>query len=92
MIQARVQEEDCNAGVIFDNLEAPQWSTSKEVIGYICEALPTQNVKLLVFNFSKAAEEPVAEQPVPPAEGEEVKEEIKPKEFTKEEQEAFEKL
>jgi adenylate kinase family enzyme len=25
MVQARVQEEDCNAGVIFDNLEAPQW-------------------------------------------------------------------
>ncbi len=23
MVHARVQEEDCNAGVIFDNLEAP---------------------------------------------------------------------
>jgi hypothetical protein len=62
MIQARVREEDCNAGVIFDNLEAPYWPSSKDVISYICEALPTQNVKLLVFNFRKPEEEPVAEQ------------------------------
>ena len=61
MIQARVQEEDCNAGVIFDNLEAPQWQSQKEIIGCICEALPTQNIKLLVFNFRKPEEQPAAE-------------------------------
>lgn len=95
MIQARVHEEDCNAGVIFDNLEAPHWPSQKDIISYICEALPTQNVKLLVFNFRKPEEEPATQQEQQPEGGagpEEVKEELKPKDFTKEEQEAFEKI
>lgn len=41
MIQARVREEDCNAGVVFDNLEAPQWPNLKFALEAICEALPT---------------------------------------------------
>lgn len=46
-----------------------------------------------MFNFHKPEDQqqPPAEQP--PVEGqEEVKEDLKPKDFTKEEQEAFEKL
>jgi hypothetical protein len=46
-----------------------------------------------MFNFQKPEDQqqPPAEQP--PVEGqEEVKEDLKPKDFTKEEQEAFEKL
>jgi adenylate kinase family enzyme len=49
MIQARVREEDCNAGVVFDNLEAPQWPNLKFALEAICDALPTQNIQILLF-------------------------------------------
>lgn len=51
MIAQRVHEEDCNAGVIFDNLESPLWPNLKFVLEAICEALPTQNVQILLFQF-----------------------------------------
>lgn len=41
MIQARVREEDCNAGVVFDNLEAPQWPNLKFALEAICDAIPS---------------------------------------------------
>ena len=63
MIQARVHEEDCNAGVIFDNLEASQWQSPKDIIRAICTALPTQNMQFLIFNFPKPGQ--VIEEPVP---------------------------
>lgn len=98
MIQQRTREEDCNAGVIFDHLESQYWPNMKFVIEAICDGLATQNIQVLLFNFPKegqVVDEPVA--PVqPPAEGqppvEEVKEEIKPKDYSKEEQEAHHKL
>lgn len=49
MIQARVREEDCNAGVLFDCLESPHWPTLRFALEAICEALPTQNVQVLLF-------------------------------------------
>lgn len=41
MIQQRVKEEDCNAGVVFDNLEATQWPNLKFALEAICDALPS---------------------------------------------------
>lgn len=40
MIEERVKEEDCNAGVIFDCLESIYWSNVKIILESICEALP----------------------------------------------------
>jgi hydrocephalus-inducing protein len=51
MIQLRVQEEDCNAGVIFDCLTSENWTDENFAIGLISEAVPIQNVQLLMFNF-----------------------------------------
>ena len=51
MIQLRVQEEDCNAGVIFDNLTSENWSDEKFAITMISDAMPLQNVQVLMFNF-----------------------------------------
>lgn len=64
MITARVHEEDCNAGVIFDNLEAPLWPNLKFILEAICDALPTQNVQILMFQF-QAPGAPVEQPPVP---------------------------
>lgn len=51
MIQLRVQEEDCNAGVIFDNLTSENWTDEKFAISMISDAVPLQNVQVLMFNF-----------------------------------------
>ncbi len=91
MIQQRTQEEDCNAGVIFDHLESPYWPSMKFAIEAICDGLAKQNVQVLLFNFPKEGQAAVEEIAQPVVEGgvvsssEEVKEEIKPKDFTKEE-------
>lgn len=53
MIQLRVEEEDCNAGVIFDNLTSEYWADEKYAIGVISEAIPVQNVQVLMFNFKQ---------------------------------------
>lgn len=89
MIQSRTKEEDCNAGVVFDNLEAPHWPGLKFALDSICEALPTQNVQVLLFNINTPSKEqpPVEGQPA-----EEQKDDIKPKEFSKDEQDAFVKF
>jgi len=57
MIQSRTKEEDCNAGVVFDNLEAPHWPGLKFALDSICEALPTQNVQVLLFNINTPSQE-----------------------------------
>ena len=81
MIQQRVKEEDCNAGVVFDNLEGAQWPNLKLALEAICDALPTQNVQMLLFQFAK---EPVEADPADD-------QELKPKDHTKEDQEAYAK-
>jgi hypothetical protein len=81
MIQQRVKEEDCNAGVVFDNLEGAQWPNLKFALEAICDALPTQNVQMLLFQFAK---EPVEADPADD-------QELKPKDHTKEDQEAYAK-
>lgn len=69
----------------------------KFVIEAICDGLSTQNIQVVLFNFAKEGQivdEAVA--PAQPVDGqppvEEVKEEIKPKDYSKEEQEAYHKL
>mmetsp|Transcript_8825 Transcript_8825/g.8179 ORF Transcript_8825/g.8179 Transcript_8825/m.8179 type:complete len:145 (+) Transcript_8825:3026-3460(+) len=53
MLALRMKEEDCNAGVIFDNLESENYPDIKFVVEAICEAVPRQNVQLLTFQFQK---------------------------------------
>ena len=53
MLQKRLQEEDCNAGAIFDSLESRYWPNEKFAIELICEAVPVQNVQIVLFNFNK---------------------------------------
>lgn len=44
MIQLRLSEEDCNAGVIFDNLAGEYWENEHAIISIISEAIPIQNL------------------------------------------------
>jgi adenylate kinase family enzyme len=53
MIQERLKEEDCNAGAIFDNLESHHYPNTKFVIDAICEAMPKQNIQMVVFQIQK---------------------------------------
>lgn len=53
MINSRLLEEDCNAGAIFDSLESPNWPSLKFALECLCEALPTQNLQVLLFNFAR---------------------------------------
>lgn len=58
MLSKRLQEDDCNAGAIFDNLTCQYWPDQKFAIELICDAVPKQNVEVVVFNFNK---EPMVE-------------------------------
>jgi len=40
MIEERLKCDDCNAGVIFDNLECKYWKNIKTVIELIHKAIP----------------------------------------------------
>jgi len=53
MVKLRLEEEDCNAGAIFDNLTSDLWSDEKFAIGFISEAIPNQSIQVLIFNFNK---------------------------------------
>jgi len=64
MIQLRVQEEDCNAGVIFDNLTSENWPDEKYAIQLISDSVPLQNVQVIMFNFKKE-ESTHGKEPVP---------------------------
>ena len=67
MVKLRLDEEDCNAGAIFDNLTSDLWTDEKFAIGFISDAIPNQNIQVLVFNFNKEV------HPVPgKEEGEEI--------------------
>lgn len=68
MIQQRIQEEDCNAGAIFDCLESPNWPNLKFALDCLCEAIPKQNIQVLLFQFVRESHEDNKEQQlqVPP--------------------------
>lgn len=51
MLTKRLEEEDCNAGVIFDNLKSEFWKDEKECIELVCETCPAQNVQMVLFSF-----------------------------------------
>jgi hypothetical protein len=53
MVALRVQEEDCNAGSIFDCLTSENWPDEKFAISFISDAIPTQHVQVVMFNFNK---------------------------------------
>ena len=53
MIKLRLEEEDCNAGAIFDNLTSELWQDEKFAIGLISDAIPNQSIQVLIFNFNK---------------------------------------
>lgn len=53
MIQERLKEEDCNAGAIFDCLDSIHWPNVKFVLESICDAVPMQNVQVLLFQLQK---------------------------------------
>lgn len=52
MLAKRLAEDDCNAGAIFDCLESQYWSDQKFAISLICDAVPEQQVEVVLFNFN----------------------------------------
>jgi len=54
MIQKRLQEEDCNAGAMFDSLSPSEnWPDDKFAISAIFEACGRQNVQVVLFTHLK---------------------------------------
>ena len=53
MLQKRLTEDDCNAGAIFDCLSSEYWQDEKTAIELICDAVPLQNVEVVLFNFNR---------------------------------------
>ena len=53
MLAKRLQEDDCNAGAIFDSLTSEYWPDEKFAIELICEAVPQQNVEVVLFTFNQ---------------------------------------
>ena len=53
MLAKRLQEDDCNAGAIFDNLTCQYWPDEKFGIELICDSVPQQNVEVVLFTFNK---------------------------------------
>jgi hypothetical protein len=53
MLAKRLAEDDCNAGAIFDSLESQYWPDQKFAIELICDAVPEQQVEVVLFTFNK---------------------------------------
>ena len=53
MLKERLSQEDCNAGVIFDCLESEYWAGTKFAVELICNAVPQQNLQVLLLRFQK---------------------------------------
>lgn len=51
MLNKRLEEEDCNAGAIYDCLASEYWEDEKAAIEIICETQPEQNIQMVLFNF-----------------------------------------
>ena len=56
MLRNRVLAEDCNAGAIFDNLESEHIGSIKEAVELVSDALPEQNITLLMLKFGQDEE------------------------------------
>jgi hypothetical protein len=73
MLTKRLEEEDCNAGVIYDNLKGEFWADERAAIDLICETCPQQNIQMVLFNHHTEALESGEDQEDPAAEkGEQV--------------------
>lgn len=64
MVELRVESEDCNAGAIFDSLSSEHWPDEKFAVRCISEALPSQNMQVLLFTFNKEVQQGKDNQPV----------------------------
>lgn len=53
MIKERLAQEDCNAGAIFDCLESEYWPDSKFAVELVAEAVPKQNLQVLLLRFQR---------------------------------------
>lgn len=53
LIEERTSHEDCNAGIIFDNLLSENWKDEKEIIDAICDTLQEENVHLVTIALNK---------------------------------------
>lgn len=53
MVVERTSHEDCNAGVIFDNLTSPFWRDEKTIVDAVCDALSEENVHLIAITLPK---------------------------------------
>jgi len=53
MLNERLAQEDCNAGAIFDCLDSEYWPDAKFAIEMIAEAVPRQNLQILLLRFQR---------------------------------------
>jgi hydrocephalus-inducing protein len=53
MLRERLAQEDCNAGAIFDCLESEYWPDAKFAVELICEAVPEQNLQVILLRFQR---------------------------------------
>jgi len=53
MLKERLAQEDCNAGAIFDCLESEYWPGTKFAVELITNAVPQQNLQVLLLRFQK---------------------------------------
>ena len=53
MLKERLAQEDTNAGAIFDCLEAEYWPDTKFAVELICDAVPQQNLQLLLLRLQR---------------------------------------
>lgn len=49
MIKKRLDEEDCNAGAIFDNLVSEHFPENNKTVELICQASGVQNIQVTIF-------------------------------------------
>ena len=53
MIVERTNQENWNAGVIFDNLSSPYWKDDKIIVDAIWDALPEENIHFISVTLPK---------------------------------------
>lgn len=52
LIRERCDSEECNAGVIFDNIIGDHWKDEKSIIETICDALQEESVSLVTIGLN----------------------------------------
>lgn len=50
LIRERVKQEDCNGGVVFDNIECELWKDSNAIIDIIHQTLIDEKVMIVVMS------------------------------------------